>query len=102
MAGGLRAGDSARIELIYLTDVGGVLGRRRQGIAPHELRLSIADAAHRLIEEGTASGGMEAKLRAAMAAVQTGAERVRIVSGAEPEILPRLLAGEDIGTTLVA
>ena len=44
---------------------------------------------------------MEAKLRAAMAAAGGGIERVAIVSGAEPEILARVLAGEDAGTTLL-
>jgi acetylglutamate kinase len=84
-------------ELIFLTDVGGVLDG--EGRALPRLTSSQAEA---LISSGVAHGGMEAKLRAAMSAVRTGASRVRIVSGAEPDVLPRLMAAEDIGTTLVA
>ncbi|MCB1022057.1 MAG: acetylglutamate kinase [Acidobacteria bacterium] len=83
-------------ELIFLTDVGGVLDGEGRALP----RLTC-DQAEALIASGVAHGGMEAKLRAAMSAVQTGAERVRIVSGAEPDILHRLLGGEDIGTILV-
>jgi acetylglutamate kinase len=83
-------------ELIFLTDVGGVLDGG--GRALPRLTSAEADA---LIVSGVAHGGMEAKLRAAVSAVQTGAARVRIASGAEPDVLARLLAAEDLGTTLV-
>ncbi len=83
-------------ELIFLTDVGGVLDG--EGNA---LPRMTCNQAEELIASGVAHGGMEAKLRAAMSAVQTGAERVRIVSGAEPDVLPRLLDGEELGTTLI-
>jgi acetylglutamate kinase len=84
-------------DLIFLTDVGGVLDGEGRPLP----RLT-SDQAEALIASGVAHGGMEAKLRAAMSAVQTGAERVRIVSGAEPDVLDRLLAGDEMGTTLVA
>ncbi len=95
MAAGCGAGFAAD-ELIFLTDVGGVL----DGDGKPLPRMSRADA-EALIASGVAHGGMEAKLTAAMSAVRSGAERIRIVCGAEPRILPRLLAGEQIGTTLV-
>jgi acetylglutamate kinase len=53
-----------------------------------------------LIERGVAKGGMEAKLRAAIAAVGQGIREVRIVAGAKPKVLERVLAGEDIGTVV--
>ena len=81
MAAGCGAGFAAD-ELVFLTDVGGVLDGDGKPLA----RLSCADA-EALIASGVAHGGMEAKLRAAMSAVRTGAERVRILSGAEPDVL---------------
>ncbi len=45
---------------------------------------------------------MEAKLRAAGRAVLNGAAEVRIAAGAETDVLPRLLAGEAIGSSLTA
>jgi acetylglutamate kinase len=83
-------------ELIFLTDVGGVLDGEGRSLP----RMTSADA-EALITSGVAHGGMEAKLRAAISAVQTGAERVRIASGAEPNVLARLLSGDSLGTTLV-
>ncbi len=82
--------------VIFLTDVGGVLDARQARIP----KLTCAQA-EELIASGVAQGGMEAKLRAAMAAAAGGIERVSIVSGAEPAILARVLADEDAGTTLL-
>jgi acetylglutamate kinase len=82
--------------LIFLTDVEGVLdesGARVPQLTPREATL--------LIERGVAKGGMEAKLRAASAAVAQGIHEVRIVAGSQPKALERVLAGEDIGTALV-
>ena len=45
---------------------------------------------------------MEAKLRAAVAGISQGISQVRIVAGAEPRVLERLLEGQDLGTTLVS
>lgn len=83
-------------QLIFLTDVEGVLDANKQRIPVLTPR-----SAEELISSGVAQGGMEAKLRAAMAAVGDGISRVRIVAGAQPRILDRLLAGEDLGTTML-
>jgi acetylglutamate kinase len=80
-------------QLIFLTDVAGVLDGSRQVrplLTPPEIRGLIAD--------GVASGGMQAKLNAAMAALDAGVPEVRIASGAAAGVLDRLLAGEEIGT----
>lgn len=82
--------------LVFLTDVEGVLGADQQRLP----RLSTAEALA-LIESGVARGGMEAKLRAAIAGVANGIGAVRIVAGSEPRILERVLSSEDIGTTLL-
>ena len=59
-------------ELLLVSDVEGVLvdGTAVSSLAP--------DAAQRLIGDGTAKGGMSAKLQAALAALDGGVERVRI------------------------
>lgn len=90
-AGGFKAD-----RLVFLTDVEGVLdgeGRRITTLA--------ADEALRLIETGVAKGGMEAKLRAAVAGIARGIPEVRIVAGAEPRVLERLLQGQNLGTALI-
>lgn len=91
-AGGFQAD-----KLIFLTDVAGVQNERRRLIP----RLSVEEAGA-LIEQGVAAGGMEAKLRSAIAAVKQGIGEVRIVAGAAPDVLARVMAGEKIGTTLAA
>jgi acetylglutamate kinase len=54
-----------------------------------------------LIADGIATGGMQAKLNAALAALEGGVGQVRIAPGAAPDVLQRLLAGEEIGTRMV-
>jgi len=83
--------------LIFLTDVQGVLDAERRPLAC----LTAAEC-RKLIEAGVATGGMQAKLNAAVAALEQGVGQVFIAFGAEPGVLPRLLAGESIGTRLVA
>ncbi len=59
-------------ELLLVSDVEGVLV---DGVAVHALE---PDTAQQLIDDGTANGGMSTKLRAALAALEGGVERVRI------------------------
>jgi acetylglutamate kinase len=83
--------------LVFLTDVEGVLDEA--GALIPELTPLEATA---LIDGGVARGGMEAKLRAAIGAVEQGIGEVRIVAGALPDVLDRVLAGDTIGTAVVA
>ena len=96
MAAAVGAGFRAD-RLIFLTDVGGVL----DGAGKLLPRMTVADT-ERLIADGVAHGGMEAKLRAAARAVLNGAGEVAIAAGAEENVLSRLLAGEALGSTLTA
>ncbi|MFN0165424.1 MAG: acetylglutamate kinase [Bryobacteraceae bacterium] len=81
--------------LIFLTDVQGVLdGERRL------LSLLTMTECRGLISTGVATGGMQAKLNAAISAIEHGVGQVNIALGAEPRILPRLMSGEEIGTRL--
>jgi acetylglutamate kinase len=83
-------------QLVFLTDVEGVMDAAKT-VRP---QLTGADC-RRLIADGVATGGMQAKLNAAMAALEGGVDSVRIVPGAAANVLPRLLAGEAIGTRIV-
>jgi acetylglutamate kinase len=82
-------------QLIFLTDVEGVLDRTGR-VRPV---LTVAES-RRLIADGVATGGMQAKLNAALAALAGGVEQVRIAPGAADGVLERVLAGGDIGTRI--
>jgi acetylglutamate kinase len=83
--------------LWFLTDVDGV----RDGAGAVAPVLDAAGA-RKLIEDGVATGGMQAKLNAALSALEQGIEEVRIVPGARPGILAALAGGEAVGTRMVA
>ena len=83
-------------QLIFLTDVEGVLDGSRQIRA-----VLTAQESHRLIADGVATGGMQAKLEASLAALRGGVGQVRIAPGLAGQVLPRLFAGEPIGTRIV-
>ena len=63
--------------------------------------LLTASESRRLIADGVATGGMQAKLNAALSALEGGVEQVRIAPGAAPCVLERILAGEEPGTKMV-
>ena len=44
---------------------------------------------------------MQAKLNAALAALAGGVAQVRIAPGAAPDVLARILGGEEIGTEMI-
>lgn len=83
-------------QLIFLTDVDGVLDAAKQ-VRP----LLTARESEQLIASGVATGGMQAKLNAALAALRGGVAQVRIAPGAADRVLSRLLGGEAIGTRMV-
>jgi len=83
-------------QLIFLTDVEGVLDESKR------VRSALTSSeSERLIREGVATGGMQAKLQAAMAALRAGVEQVRIVPGWANGVIGRVLNGESVGTRLV-
>jgi len=83
-------------ELVFLTDVAGVL----DGAGQVRTRLTV-DESRRLVAEGVATGGMQAKLEAAAAALGAGVAEVRIAPGAVAGVLEGVLVGGEIGTRLV-
>jgi acetylglutamate kinase len=82
--------------LIFLTDVDGI----RDGSGTVRSQLSVAEAL-KLIKDGVATGGMQAKIEAAVGALANGVSQVLIAPGAQPGIISSLIAGAQIGTRLV-
>ena len=83
-------------KLIFLTDVEGVHDQSGQTCA----QLTV-DQALSLISEGTATGGMEAKIEAALTAIRQGTKEVLIAPGAQVDIIRALLSGSSAGTRLI-
>jgi len=82
--------------LVFLTDVEGV--RDKDGAA---CSILTCDQARTLIQQGVATGGMQAKLEAAIDALNKGVREVLIAPGALTGVVGKLLAGEAAGTRLV-
>jgi acetylglutamate kinase len=83
--------------LIFLTDVDGV-----KGAAGNVLESLTARQAADLIAAGVATGGMQAKLEAAVSAVRAGVGEIVIAPGARTRVLEEILLGESRGTRIVA
>lgn len=83
--------------LVFLTDVPGVLDASKT-ILP---TLTIEDC-RKLIADGVATGGMQAKLDAATNAVSHGVAEVCIVRGSDADIVTRVFAGESAGTKIIS
>lgn len=84
-------------QLIFLTDVEGVRNESGQTLP----RLTVIEA-RRMISSGAATGGMQAKLEAAVTALNQGVGQVRIAPGAEAGVVDQLLAGVEIGTRFIS
>jgi acetylglutamate kinase len=80
--------------LIFLTDVDGV---REGDRLLSELR---ADQARTLIQNGIATGGMQAKLEAALSVLENSKTEISIAPGAKAGIVHGIIASESVGTRL--
>ena len=83
-------------KLLFMTDVDGV----RDGAGVVREVVTVAEA-RGFIGDGIATGGMQAKLEAAMLALHAGVSEVLITPGGKPGVLDLLLSGSRIGTSLV-
>ena len=83
-------------QLIFLTDVDGV--RDGEGKICTQL---TAEQGLKLISSGVATGGMQAKIEAAVTALRNSVGQVLIAPGAHPGILDQLLTGSPIGTRFI-
>ncbi len=94
---GAIAGAVKASRLLFLTDVPGVLDKEKNLIK----ELSVAEA-HRLIADGTISGGMIPKVETCIEAIQRGVEGVVILNGKTPHVvLLELLTEHGAGTLIV-
>jgi acetylglutamate kinase len=84
-------------KLLFITDVNGV--RDGAGVTREVL---TAGEARSLIDDGVATGGMQAKLEAAMLALHAGVTEVIIAPGATQGMPGLLLNGSRIGTRIIA
>lgn len=84
-------------KLIFLTDVDGVKGARGELLA-----LLTSAEARRLIADGVATAGMQAKLEAAAGALLAGVAEIVIAPGAQARIVDDILAGKQTGTRVVS
>jgi acetylglutamate kinase len=91
------AGAIGADKLLFLTDVDGVRGRDSV-IYP---TINV-DECQQLIRGEIATGGMQAKLEAAIEALRQGVGEVVIAPGGSAGIIDKLLAGQQIGTKLLA
>jgi acetylglutamate kinase len=92
IAGALKAS-----RLLFLTDVPGVLDKNKNLIK----ELSVSEA-HKLIADGTISGGMIPKVETCIEAIQRGVEGVVILNGKTPHaVLLELLTEHGAGTLIV-
>jgi len=82
-------------KLLFLTDVDGV----RDGSGRILPALSAAEA-RELIAAGTATGGMQAKLEAALAALRNDVPEIVIAPGSYNGVLASLTNGDRIGTNI--
>ena len=83
-------------KLIFLTDVEGILDQSGRTYAQLTVNQALS-----LIVDGTATGGMQAKIEAATGALRDGTGEVLIAPGAQIDILQALLSGASVGTRLV-
>jgi acetylglutamate kinase len=82
-------------KLIYLTDVAGIL---ENGELISELTASEARAK---IAAGTIRGGMVAKVKSALRAIEAGVERVHIIDGRTPHsVVAELFTDHGVGTLI--
>jgi len=81
--------------LVLLTDMPGVLGR--DGVAIPELDAAACEA---LVADGTISGGMIPKVRAALETADAAGVPVTIASWTDPDALHRIAAGRPAGTRI--
>lgn len=84
--------------LILLTDVDGVLDTRERRIRVMNVKTQVGQFQSK---SGPGTGGMASKLDAARKGCRAGAHVV-IASAEMPQVVQRIVAGEDVGTLFVA
>ncbi len=86
-------------QMIVVTDVPGIM--KENGGTKQVLSTVTEAEIEAMIGTGEIFGGMIPKVRSALQCIQGGVGQVVIVDGMQPEILSRVLAGEQVGTRIV-
>ncbi|MBF0327685.1 MAG: acetylglutamate kinase [Nitrospirae bacterium] len=85
-------------KFLFLTDVPGIKDKKDNTLST----LSKTDV-HKLIEDGTISGGMLPKVQACMKAIEKGVKKTHIIDGRIPHsLLLEIFTKEGIGTEIVS
>lgn len=85
-------------KFLFLTDVPGIKDKKDNTIST----LNKVDV-HKLIEDGTISGGMLPKVQACMKAIEKGVKKTHIIDGRIPHsLLLEIFTKEGIGTEIVS
>jgi acetylglutamate kinase len=84
-------------KLIFLTDVDGV-----KDADGRVLESLTADQAAALIQNGVATGGMQAKLEAAVSALRAGVAEIVIAPGARSDVVQDIVSGKRMGTRIIS
>ncbi|MDP5275899.1 acetylglutamate kinase [Chengkuizengella axinellae] len=85
-------------QMIVVTDVPGIM--KEENGEKEVLPNITAQEIEEMIHSGEIFGGMIPKVRAAMKCIQGDVQEVLIVNGAEPNVLTKVLKGENIGTRI--
>lgn len=97
IAAGPIAASLSATKLVYLTDIEGV--KINNSLVSH---LTQSEA-QKYIADGTISGGMIPKVESALAALETGVQKVHIIDGrVEHALLLEIFTSEGIGTEIVS
>jgi len=97
LVAGAVAGALSAEKVIYLTDVAGVLDKEGE-LLPS---LTLSDL-EKLLEEGTARGGMIPKLKSARKALAAGVHKAHIIDGRVPHaLLLELFTDQGVGTEII-
>ena len=87
-------------KLVFLSDVPGIL--RRQGDNASLISTVRSDEVDELVRTGVISGGMEPKIRSAVAALDAGTRKVHMIDGSIlHSLLLEIFTDEGIGTQIV-
>ncbi len=98
LVAGSLAGALSAEKLLILTDVPGILDKKKQ-LVPSLSKKEV----HKLIKEGVISKGMLPKVEAALSALECGVRKSHIIDGRVPHaLLLEIFTNQGVGTEIVA
>lgn len=98
-AAGAVASQIGAARMVVVTDVPGIM-KAVDGVKKVLPKVTVQEI-EEMIASGDIYGGMIPKVRAAVQCIQGEVREVVIVNGEEPEVLSRVLKGEELGTRIL-